>query len=54
MVLLMQAAFAAAGMTALRGEGFVVALYNGVWSAPAFIKLTSLGLGFALGGAQLV
>ena len=49
-VLLMQAAFAAAGMTAFRGEGFVVAWNGGQWSAPAFIRLSSVGMGFALGG----
>jgi lipid-binding SYLF domain-containing protein len=50
----MQAAFAAAGMTAYRGEGFVVALHGGQWSAPAFIRLSSIGMGFALGGEQLL
>jgi hypothetical protein len=49
-VLFLQAAAAAAGLTAFRGKGFVTANVNGQWSAPAFIKLESLGVGLSLGG----
>ena len=49
-VLLLQAAFAAAGVTGARGEGFVVVNNGGTWSAPAFVRLSTVGLGFSLGG----
>jgi lipid-binding SYLF domain-containing protein len=46
----LQAAYAAAGVTAFRGQGFVVAAVNGQWSAPSFLSLSSLGVGLSLGG----
>ena len=52
-VVFLQAAAAAVGLTAFRGQGFVVAKVDGTWSAPAFIKLSTMGMGLSLGGAQL-
>lgn len=49
-VVFLQAAYAAAGVTAFRGQGFVVAAVNGQWSAPSFLSLSSLGVGLSLGG----
>jgi lipid-binding SYLF domain-containing protein len=50
-VVFLQAAAAAVGLTAFRGQGFIVAKVDGAWSAPAFIRLSTLGMGFSLGGA---
>ena len=52
-VVFLQAAAAAVGLTAFRGQGFVVAKVDGTWSAPAFIKLSTMGMGLSLGGALL-
>ncbi|KAK9903268.1 hypothetical protein WJX75_001246 [Coccomyxa subellipsoidea] len=49
----LQAAYAAAGVTAFRGQGFVVAAVNGQWSAPSFLSLSSLGVGLSLGGEMV-
>ena len=50
-VVFLQAAAAAVGLTAFRGQGFIVAKVDGAWSAPAFIRLSTMGMGFSLGGA---
>lgn len=50
-VVFLQAAAAAVGLTAFRGQGFVVAKVDGQWSAPAFIRLATMGMGLSLGGA---
>ena len=52
-VVFLQAAAAAVGLTAFRGQGFVVAKVDGTWSAPAFIKLSTMGMGLSFGGAPL-
>ncbi len=49
-VVFLQAAYAAAGVTAFRGQGFIVAAVNRQWSAPSFLSLSSLGVGLSLGG----
>lgn len=49
-VLLLQAAYAAAGVTAFCGQGFIVAAVKGQWSAPSFLSLSSVGVGLSLGG----
>ena len=52
-VVFLQAAAAAVGLTAFRGQGFVVAKVDSTWSAPAFIKLSTMGMGLSFGGARL-
>ncbi len=49
-VVFLQAAAAAVGLTAFRGQGFIVARVDGSWSAPAFIRLATMGMGLSLGG----
>ena len=50
-VIFLQAAAAAVGLTAFRGQGFIIARVDGAWSAPAFIRLATMGMGLSLGGA---
>ncbi len=49
-IVFLQAAYAAAGVTAFRGQGFIVAAVGGQWSAPSFLTLSSLGVGLSIGG----
>ena len=49
-VIFLQAAAAAVGLTAFRGQGFIIARVDGAWSAPAFIRLATMGMGLSLGG----
>ncbi len=48
----MQSAYASAGITSLRGQGFVLAHVNGKWSAPAYISVTKLSAGMSIGAPQ--
>ena len=48
----LQSAYASAGITSLRGQGFVLAHVNGKWSAPAYIAVTKLGAGLSIGETQ--
>ncbi|BDA50073.1 probable SH3 domain-containing YSC84-like protein 1 [Coccomyxa sp. Obi] len=52
-VVFLQAAYAAAGVTAFRGQGFIVAAVGGHWSAPLFLTLSSLGVGLSIGGEMV-
>lgn len=47
-----QSAYASAGITSLRGQGFVLAHVNGKWSAPAYISVTKLSAGMSIGAPQ--
>ncbi|KAK9826397.1 hypothetical protein WJX81_007628 [Elliptochloris bilobata] len=46
----LQSAYASAGITSLRGQGFVLARANGKWLAPAYVSLSKLGAGLSVGG----
>jgi len=52
-VIFLQAAAAAVGLTAFRGQGFIIARVDGAWSAPAFIRLATMGMGLSLGGEMV-
>ena len=52
-VVFLQAAAAAVGLTGFRGQGFIIAKVDGNWSAPAFIRMATVGIGLSLGGTIL-
>ena len=47
-IVIVQAAFAAVGITSLQGQGFVIALSHNL-SPPSFIKIGMLGAGLSIG-----
>jgi len=50
----LQSAYAAAGVTSLRGQGFVLSRANGKWSAPAYISVSKLSAGLSMGAALVL
>ena len=48
----LQSAFASAGITSLRGQGFVLARAGSKWTAPAYISLYKLGAGLSIGALR--
>ncbi len=50
----LQSAYAAAGVTSLRGQGFVLSRANGKWTAPAYISVTKLSAGLSMGTALVL
>ena len=50
----LQSAYASAGITSLRGQGFVLARAGGKWAAPAYISVYKLGAGLSIGATRAV
>lgn len=48
----LQSAYASAGITSLRGQGFVLARAGGKWAAPAYVSVYKLGAGLSIGALR--